>query len=256
MQYQCLIYEKDADIARITLNTPKSLNALGLTMVKELLEVLEDAGKDSAIKVIVLAGTGKAFSAGGDVALMEQGLSANDARAWIDDIGKVILGIASMEKLVIASVSGIAYGAGCNLALACDFIAASEESKFCEVFANIGLVPDGGGTYLLPRLIGLARARELLFTARAITAQEAKDIGMIQYVVPGNELADFVRELAQKLAKTSSPATGITKKLLFQGFVQDFGQALDKEAVFQSLCMETEEHKKRIKDFFDKKKKN
>lgn len=255
MGYECLTYEKNNEIAKITMNTPQSLNAMGLPMMKELLEVLEDADKDSTLRVIILTGAGKAFSAGGDVALMERGVSAIEAKKWLDDIGKVILSIATMDKLIIAQVSGLAYGGGCNLALACDFVVASEEAKFGEVFANIGLIPDAGGTYLLPRLIGMARAKELFFTARPVTAQEAKDIGMIAYVVPKDTLEEFVGELAQKLVKSFSPATVITKKMLFQGYMQDFGEALDKEAVFQSVCFQTAEHKQRVKEFFEKRKK-
>jgi 2-(1,2-epoxy-1,2-dihydrophenyl)acetyl-CoA isomerase len=223
-------------------------------MVNELSEVIDDASKDNSVKVIVLKGSGKGFSAGGDLKLMEHGLSVNEARKWVDEIGKIILTISSVEKLVIASVNGLAYGAGCNLALSCDFIVASEDAKFCEVFSRIGLIPDAGGTYLLPRLVGTARAKELIFTTKDVTAQEAKDMGMIQYVVSKDKLEETTEELAKKLVKDYTLATGITKKLLFQGFTKDFAQALENEAAFQALCMETEEHKRKIEDFFEKRK--
>lgn len=255
MNYQSLIYEKSQDIAKITLNSPRSMNALGLAMVRELLEVLNDARADSSIKVVILTGSGKGFSAGGDVKLMDQGLSVNEAREWVDDVGKLVLAIATMEKLVIASVNGPAFGAGCNLALACDFIVASEEAIFCEVFSRIGLIPDAGGTYLLPRLVGMARAKDLIFTTKELTAQEAKELGMIQYVVPKDMLEETTKELAVKLAKDYSPAIGITKKLMLRGFAADFARALEDEAVFQALCMETREHKDKIKEFLEKRKK-
>lgn len=256
MGYHCLIYEKEADIARITLNTPNSLNALGLEMVDELADVIDKVQKDGSVKVVILKGNGKSFSAGGDVKLMEQGLSVNEARKWVDDIGKIILAIATMEKLVIASVYGLAYGAGCNLALACDFVVASEDTKFCEVFSRIGLIPDAGGTYILPRLIGVARAKELIFTAKEVTAQEAKEIGMIQYVTAKEKLVETTEELAKKLAKDYTQATWIAKKLLFIGYSKDFAIAMENEAALQALCMETEEHKMKIKEFFEKKKKS
>lgn len=255
MNYQSLIYEKSQDIARIILNTPRSMNALGLAMVRELSEVLNDAKADSSVKVVILTGSGKGFSAGGDIKLMDQGLSVNEAREWVDDVGKLVLAIATMEKLVIASVNGPAFGAGCNLALACDFIVASEEAIFCEVFSRIGLIPDAGGTYLLPRLVGMARAKELIFTTKELTAQEAKELGMIQYVVAKDLLEETTKELAQKLAKDYSPAIGMTKKLMFRGIAADFARALEDEAAFQALCMETREHKDKIKKFLEKRKK-
>lgn len=256
MDYQCLIFEKEADITSITLNTPNSLNSLSLDMVEELADVIDKVSKDGSVKVVILKGNGKAFSAGGDVKLMEKGLTVNESRKWVDDIGKIILKISTMEKLVIACVNGLAYGAGCNLALACDFIVASEDAKFCEVFSRIGLIPDAGGTYILPRLVGVARAKELIFTAKEVTAQEAKEIGMIQYVTSKEKLTETTEELAKKLAKDYSQATWIAKKLLFIGYSKDFAVAMENEAALQALCMETEEHKIKIKEFFAKKKKS
>jgi 2-(1,2-epoxy-1,2-dihydrophenyl)acetyl-CoA isomerase len=252
MSYQYLLYEKNAGIARITLNTPKSLNALGLGMVAELREVFEDASKEKNIKVVILRGSGRGFCAGGDVKLMSEGLTIGVGREWVNDIGKIVLSIMTMDKPVIAAINGAAFGAGCNLALACDFTVASEDAVFCEVFSRIGLIPDAGGAFIVPRLVGLARAKEMIFLAKEVSAREAKDIGLIQYVVPASKLDETTEALAVNLVEGYTTSFGMAKMLLFQNFAGEFGRFLETESAIQALCMESADHKQKIKEFFEK----
>jgi 2-(1,2-epoxy-1,2-dihydrophenyl)acetyl-CoA isomerase len=190
-------------ICTITLNRPEKLNAFSGMMREELLDALVVAEHDVECRVVVITGAGRAFCAGGDVDSMSGLRREGNVAAFrklLDAGGDVILQIAKMEKPLIASVNGIAAGAGCNLALACDYRIASDAAKLGETFVRIGLHPDWGGTWLLPRLVGRSRAAELLMTGRIIDANEAHAIGMIDRVVPAAELAGETAKLAQSIA--------------------------------------------------------
>src|SRR5436305_4193997 len=190
-------------ITTITLNRPDKLNAFSGSMREELLAALRRTEEDRECRVVVITGAGRAFCAGGDVDSMSGLQREADVAAFrkLLDAGRdVILQIATMEKPVIASVNGIAAGAGCNLALACDYRIASDTAKLGETFVKIGLHPDWGGTWLLPRLVGRGCAAELLMTGRIIDANEALAIGMLDRVVPASELANETMKLAESIA--------------------------------------------------------
>jgi len=239
-------------VATITLNRPEKLNALIGTMREDLLDALRSAENDPDTRVVVITGAGRAFCAGGDVDFMSGLQQRGDLaafRALLDAGSEVILEIASMTKPVIAAVNGVAAGAGCNLALACDYRIVSDAAKFSESFIRIGLHPDWGGTWLLPRLVGRSRAFELCATGRAVDAAEALAIGMADRVVPAAELAAETEKLAQTFAAASPVALAGIKRAMKVSESNDLATQLELEAEHQMECFQSEEAKTRIAAF-------
>jgi 2-(1,2-epoxy-1,2-dihydrophenyl)acetyl-CoA isomerase len=239
-------------VATITLNRPEKLNAFTGTMREELLDALRTSEQDQAVRVVVLTGAGRAFCAGGDVAYMSQLQATNDTVAFrkLLDAGRdIVLQIASMPKPVIASVNGVAAGAGCNLALACDSRIASDAAKFSESFIRIGLHPDWGGTWLLPRLVGRSRAFELCATGRAVDAAEALSIGMVDQVVPAADLTAATQTLAASFAAAPPLALAGLKRALAATEANDLRAQLELEAEHQLECFLSDDAKSRIAAF-------
>jgi 2-(1,2-epoxy-1,2-dihydrophenyl)acetyl-CoA isomerase len=239
-------------VATITLNRPEKLNALIGTMREDLLEAVRACENDADVRVVVITGAGRAFCAGGDVEFMSGLQQRGDLAAFraLLDIGQeVILQIASMAKPVIASINGVAAGAGCNLALACDYRIASDQAKFSESFIRIGLHPDWGGTWLLPRLVGRSRALELCATGRAVDSAEALAIGMIDRVVTATDLIAETEKLARAFAAASPVALGGIKRALEASEGNDLRSQLELEAQHQMECFQSEEARERIAAF-------
>jgi len=237
-------------IATITLNRPDKLNAFTGTMREDLLAALQACERDDAVRVVVITGAGRAFCAGGDVEYMASLQAANDSASFrkLLDAGRdVVMQIVSMETPVIASINGIAAGAGCNLALACDYRIASEEAKLGETFVRIGLHPDWGGTWLLPRLVGRSRALELCMTGRMIGAAEALAIGMVDRVTA--DLATESEALARTIADSPPLAIRAIKRALNASERNDLRAQLELEAEQQLRCFESDEAKARIAAF-------
>ena len=237
---------RDAGVATITLNRPDKLNAFTGTMREDLLAALRDAEDD----VVVITGAGRAFCAGGDVEYMHSLQQSNDVASFrrLLDAGRdVILQIAAMPKPVIAAVNGVAAGAGCNLALACDYRIAAETAKLSQSFVKIGLHPDWGGTWLLPRLVGRSRALEILMTGRMVEAAEALTLGMVDRVV-----ADALAE-AQTLARTlaAAPPQAVTriKRALSASETNELRSQLELEAEHQVECFQSNDAIERIASF-------
>lgn len=242
-------------IATVTLNRPEKLNAFSGTMREELLDALVAADRNQDCRVVVITGAGRAFCAGGDVDYMSGLQREGNATAFrkLLDAGRdVILQIASMEKPVIASVNGIAAGAGCNLALACDYRIASDAAKLGETFVKIGLHPDWGGTWLLPRLVGRGRAAELLMTGRIVDAGEALAIGMVERVVPAAELASETAKLARSMAKAPPIAVAGVKRALAVAERNDLRAQLELEAEHQLRAFESRDAAEGMNAFFEK----
>lgn len=242
-------------VATITLNRPGKLNALIGTMREDLLEALRASENDADTRVVVITGAGRAFCAGGDVEFMSGLQQRGDLaafRALLDAGQEVILQIASMTKPVLASVNGIAAGAGCNLALACDYRIAADVAKFSQSFIRIGLHPDWGGTWLLPRLLGRSRALELFASGRIVDAAEAFAIGMIDRVVPSAELVAETEKLAHTFAAASPVALAGIKRALEASERNDLRSQLELEANHQMECFQSEEAKTRIAAFMRK----
>ena len=238
-------------VTTIALDRPEKLNAFSGTMREDLLAALRAAEGN----VVVITGAGRAFCAGGDVEFMASLQQANDVdrfRALLDAGRDVVLQIAAMEKPVIASINGVAAGAGCNLALACDYRIASDAAKLSESFVRIGLHPDWGGTWLLPRLVGASRAFEMMATGRMVAADEALAIGLVDRVVPAAELARETEKLANTIASAPQQVIADIKHALTTSRTNDFAAQLDVESEHQLRAFQSTEAKERIANFLAK----
>lgn len=253
MAHETVTYEVHEGIATITLNRPRRLNAIDPTLSRELREVLGEAAADRTARCLVLTGAGRGFCAGLDLSQVPsdvRNFSPGDAlRASFHPI---IRAIVEMEKPVIAAVNGTAAGAGASLALACDFRIASTEASFLQAFVRIGLVPDSGATYFLPRLIGYARALELAMLGEIVDAERALEIGLVTRVVPAEDLAKETETLARRLADGPTFALALTRKAMIFGGNADLERALDYEADLQTLAASTADAFEGIAAFLEK----
>jgi 2-(1,2-epoxy-1,2-dihydrophenyl)acetyl-CoA isomerase len=251
--YTTLLVDCSSSLASITLNRPDARNALDLTMRRELLAALDEVEAASDVRVVILTGAGGHFCAGGDVKTMrERRHTAAEGRARVESLNRLVLRLVDFPRPTIAMVDGFAVGAGCNLALGCDLIVASDRARFGEVFAKIGLVPDGGGTWLLSRLVGLGRAKELIFTAVVIDAARAREIGLVNQVVPAADLERSTRALAERIAAGPPAVLRMAKHLVNRAATSDLAAALDGEASAQAIAITGEDHQEGLRAFFDK----
>ncbi len=241
-------------IATITLNRPEAMNALNQEMKEELVQALEESKKNHSVKVVVLTGCGRAFTAGGDLGYLASITDPITARDFITSIGKIVTLIMTMEKPVIAMVNGVAAGAGFNLALACDIVFCAASARFAQSFVKVGLIPDCGGLYLLPRIVGLHKAKELMFTADLIDAQTALDLKVVNRVVPDAELKEVTYQFAEKLAQSAPIALGMIKRMMNRSDNLDLESTLELEANLQTICMQTQDHKEGVAAFKEKRK--
>jgi len=240
-------------IATVTLNRPEARNALSLEMLEALVAALHRLDGDTSVRVVVVRGAGEHFCAGGDVKLTQAHRpTAAEVQARVESMNGAVQALASFRTPTIAMVDGFAVGAGCNLALACDLVVASDRARFSEIFARIGLIPDGGGTYFLPRRVGLARAKELVFTTDMIEAREAERIGLINRVVPAGVLADETQALARRIAAGPPRALAMAKSLLNRSLQVDLDTSLAWEALGQGLMATSEDHREGLAAFFEK----
>jgi 2-(1,2-epoxy-1,2-dihydrophenyl)acetyl-CoA isomerase len=260
MPYETLLYEVDQGVVTITLNRPAVLNAINPQMIEELQTALHTVRDDAGVRAAVLTGAGRGFCSGADLKarprLKPSEVPPDATKAGAERLRRtlnpLILAIRTIEKPFIAAVNGVAAGAGCNLALACDIVLASDEARFGNVFTRIGLIPDCGGHFFLPRLVGLHKAAELMFTGDIIDAREAERLGLINRVVPHAELAKHTRELAERLARGPTRAIGLCKRTLNLAITADLAAVLDAEAEGQSLARQTEDHWEGIQAFLEK----
>ena len=253
MGYRTLIVERAGAIATITLNRPDARNAIDLVMRQELVTALDEVEADEATRVLVLTGAGGHFCAGGDVKSMRaQRSTAAEGRARVELLNRMVRRLVEFPRPTLAMVDGYAVGAGTNLALCCDLVVASERAKFGELFNKIGLVPDGGGTWLLSRLVGLARAKELIFTGEVFDAAEAARIGLVNRVVPAAELERVTRALAEKIAAGPPGVLRLAKHMINRAATSDLAAALDLEAFSQGLAISSDDHQEGLAAFFEK----
>ena len=256
MVYETIQFEMLGPICLLTLNRPDRLNALTVQVAREFNAAVSEA-LESGARVIILTGAGRAFCAGGDLREMQE-IAGREGRveAFFDEplqiLNESILLIRQTPVPFIAAVNGVASGGGCNLALACDLVIATESAKFNQAFIKIGLVPDCGGTFMLPRLIGLKRATELMFTGDLITATQAAEMGMINSVAADGELMSQVMALAEKLAQSPTAAIGRIKKLLEASAVNDYGSQLDEERKAQIESGKTKDFTEGVQAFLEK----
>lgn len=246
-----LLITVESGIMLLTLNRPDRLNAFSPDMILGLTQAFQRAQEDPTIRVVVLSGAGRSFTAGGDVKTM----GAGNATEVYDHIGKLnecILAMRATEKPIIAAVHGFAAGAGFNLALACDLIIAADDSQFALSFAQVGLISDGGGSYFIPRLVGPHLAKEFFFSAEPIKAERLYQLGVINALVPADQLKEETLKRASKLAAGPGMAFGMMKKLIDHSFTASLEEILEQERITQTMMVTTEDHQEGITAFKEK----
>ena len=256
MKFTQIIFDVTDKIATITLNRPEARNALAPQMRVELAEAManikEKAGED--VKAVILTGAGGAFCAGGDVKSMGSRLnSASKARAALRDDHQKMFDLMNLELPVISLIDGAAAGAGANIALAADFVLATPRGFLMQAFVRIGLVPDWGGMYILPKLIGLQKAKELVFSGRRVYAEEAKEMGLIYDIVGADTAMKDARAFASRFIDAPTQAIGLAKNIMNQSYSHDYKTILEMEAMAQSIARGADFHKEAIKRFAEKK---
>jgi 2-(1,2-epoxy-1,2-dihydrophenyl)acetyl-CoA isomerase len=255
--YHAIIYSTDGPIATIKLNRPEKLNAFGGPMREEILDALELVAADDRIRVLVVTGEGRGFSAGGDIDHLKRLREANDENGFraVLSAGQRITGMfRSMWKPVIAAVNGPCAGAGFSFALGCDLRIASENATFGAAFARIGLHPDWGGSWFLPRLVGSANACELVFTGTMISAVQAERIGLVNRVVAHDQLMPTVMDLATTMAKNSPKVLRLAKESIYRSLTSDLETAFARESEVQAECFNSEDLLEGLTAFTEKRK--
>lgn len=254
-----VIEERSEGVVTLRLNRPERLNAIHVEMAQELVRSLIRAADDKTVRAIVLTGSGRAFCAGADLGLLRDARARHDTRELEGLVvaGKEIcLAIATMPKLVIAAVNGPAAGAGMSLTLACDLRIASDQATFGQSFAQVGLYPDFGATYFLPRLVGLSRASELFYRAEMLSASEAQRIGIVCTVYPADQFENETRKLAEKIAAGPPLAYRDVKRTMIGEMRRALEQVLDEEMRMQIHCFLSEDCAEGLAAFFEKRKAN
>jgi enoyl-CoA hydratase len=247
MAYQNIIFEKEENIAIITFNRPDAMNALNNQTRAEFREAIAVVAADDQIRVLILTGSGKAFVAGSDIKEFSQ-TSAYDAHN-IQRLGGLV---EKLDKPVIAAVNGFCLGGGNEIAMGCDIIIASEKAKFGQTEVNIGIIPGGGATQRLPRLIGVCRAKELIFTGDIISAEDAYRLGLVNRVVPVDQLLPAAKEMAKKIAAKSAAALKLAKTAINRGMQTNLESGLNYEYELYSLALTLEDKAEGVSAFFEK----
>lgn len=253
MTYKNIVIEKDENIGIIKLDNPKTLNALNVETLNDLDQGIEALGKDPEIFVIIITGNGKAFVAGADISEMVE-MNAEKGRQFADFGSKVFRKIELLEKPVIAAVNGYALGGGCELSMACDLRIASNKAKFGQPEVGLGITPGFAGSQRLPRLVGLGKAKELIFTGDIIDAETAKEIGLVNKVVDLENLMHESLEMAKKIAKNGQMAVGYSKTAINKGYDLDFESGNEIEKMLFGLCFATKDQKEGMAAFLEKRK--
>ncbi|RZT39258.1 enoyl-CoA hydratase/isomerase family protein [Cupriavidus agavae] len=238
-------------VATLTLNRPEQKNALNPPIRDALRETVQQIRADRTVRAVVLRGAGTDFCSGGDIRSMNV-TDADAGRNRMDDLHGWVAMLADLDRPVVAAVDGVAYGAGFSLALLADFIVASPRARFCMPFMKVGLVPDCGALYTLPRVVGMARARELVFSAREIQAEEARQMGVVFEIVEQDRLFSRADQLARSLASASPAAYALTKRALNQSLDSDLRAMLELEALGQGIAFTTDYHKEAVRRFKEK----
>ena len=259
MAHQFIIVDFAAGVARITLNRPDVLNSFNAQMARELRGALDDARADKTVRTVLITGAGRAFCAGqdlSDVPASTEGAPADLGLHLRGTYNPLIKAIRKLELPVVCAVNGVAAGAGANLAIACDIVLASEGASFIQSFAKVGLIPDSGGTFFLPRIVGLPRATALMMTADKIDARRAYEIGMVYRVCPAETLQEDAMALAAQLAAMPTRGLGLTKRALNASLTNDLEAQLELEADLQSEAGRTQDFAEGVRAFLDKRKPN
>jgi 2-(1,2-epoxy-1,2-dihydrophenyl)acetyl-CoA isomerase len=256
MAYEALLYDVSDHIATITLSRPERLNALSPQMREELHDAITTSNDNDHVRVIVITGAGRGFCSGGDVKAMnernESGAGTALEEAMVPARDAAVLAMRDSRVPIIAAVNGAAAGAGMNIALACDIRIAADNAKFGQTFTRRGLHPDWGGTYFLPRLVGMAKACELIFTGKMIDAAEALRLGIVTEVTRLEDLMPTVRALAAEIAAGPPIAIRLARRAMYRNADSNLREALEYETFAQNLCRETEDSKEGVRAFVEK----
>jgi 2-(1,2-epoxy-1,2-dihydrophenyl)acetyl-CoA isomerase len=243
MDYQNMTLTRQNGVATLTLTRVDAMNALNMETKAELADVVKVVSTDPEIRCLLITGTGKAFSAGGDIIEMELNKTAVIARQRLQKLlNEVFIPLGELEKPTIAAINGHAHGAGLSLALACDLIIAAESASMSCAFVKLGLLPDCGSLYFLPRRVGMGVAKDLIFTGRRISGTEAAQLGVVNRVVPDDQLEQVAGDLARQLAASATLAIGMSKRILGQSLELTLRQVSELEAHGQAMLTTTEDH--------------
>ena len=257
MAYQHILFEIEQSVARVTLNRPEVLNSFNRAMARELREALASVAEDDALRAVLLTGAGRGFCAGQDLAEASPRSDGSlpDLGDFVrDGYNPIIRSIRTLEKPVVCAVNGVAAGAGANLALACDIVLASRDASFIQSFAKIGVIPDSGGTFILPRIVGLQRATALTMLAEKITAEQALEWGMVYRVVEPGGLAEAAWATATYLASQPIRGLGLIKRAFNRSLGIDLNEQLDYEEELQREAGRTADYAEGVRAFLEKRK--
>jgi enoyl-CoA hydratase/carnithine racemase len=249
-----ILYETMGHMATVTINRPEAKNAFSAEMISLWRQSFEEARRDSGIRVVVVTGKGDTFCSGGDIRDMAEGkLTSWDMKNFLwEGVHRVIFSLEDLDKPVIAAVNGAAMGAGLDMALMCDLRVCSDKAKLAESYIMMGVVPGDGGAYFLPRLVGVARALELLLTGRVLNAQEAFDMGLVNRVVPHRQLMEETMKLAESIADKPPLAVRMIKRAVYQGLTSSLRAHLDYISSQLALLTETKDHHEAARSFLEK----
>jgi 2-(1,2-epoxy-1,2-dihydrophenyl)acetyl-CoA isomerase len=254
MDFKFITYEVAGGVATITLNRPEVYNALNDGITYELQDAWKAVAKDDQVRVVVLTGAGKAFCSGQDL----KAASGQEKRSFMDSLHKrynpIIRAMRSLPKPILCRLNGVAAGAGCSLALACDMIIAAEEATLIEVFINIGLVPDSGSAYFLPRLVGMAKTFELCSMGSRVKAAEALQLGLVNKVVAADQLDAALKEYTDYFSQAPTKSIGLIKKMLTKSTTSNLDEILEYEAYCQEIAGSTHDYKEGVAAFLEKRK--
>lgn len=255
--FETILVDKADGVCTIMLNRPDALNALNDRMTMDLAEIVGEIKSAKDLRCVVITGAGRAFCSGQDLGELKQRYADP---SFVPHLGEelrrrynpIVLGLCDLEQPVIAALNGVAAGAGLSLALACDLRIASDKASLIEVFINVGLVPDSGSAFFLPRLVGLGKALELCFTGDKVTAAEALQLGLVNKMVSAEELTKTTQEFAHRLARLPTKAMGLMKRLMYQSFDSNLEAMLEAEAIAQETAARTADHREGVRAFFAK----
>lgn len=256
MGYEAIHFQRDGAVATLTFNRPQAMNSLSRDIMTESSEALAICENSADIRVVIIRGEGRAFCAGADVNGLSELSGDSGARMLYQVVeethDRLIMPIRRMAKPVIAAVNGVAAGAGLGIALSCDLRVAAEEARFVMAYSNVGISPDCGASFFLPRLVGPAKAMELYLFNEVLTAQQAHNLGIVNRVAASSELMSTVQEMAQRLAQGPTAAYSQTKQLISRSFANDLASHLKDEALSVGNCAATHDHAEAVKAFLAK----
>jgi len=255
VDYETVELSIEDGLATVVMNRPDALNALNMQLKEELADVWRVLVDHEGVRAVLLTGSGRAFSTGGDIKQMDPDRGPEVTRKRMAKLLRdTVIPLARLEKPVVAAVNGHAHGLGLSLALACDIVYASESAVLSMAFTRVGLAPDGGASYFLPRLVGLNMAKELMFTGRRLSAVEAFELGLVNHVLPDEEMLPAAREFAKELGHGATVALGAAKRLLNESSMHTIEEMAELEAFGQAVAMSSEDHREGIAAFAERRK--